>query len=530
MSEKNTLSGVLKMDPALDTVALLRKVKEPLALLNTNGTATLAPAGTPWDALAAYAPAVQLESLGDPSFRSDFGLRYACLSGSMANGIASAALAIALGKAGMLGFYGTGGVPLPEVEKALDEMQAALGVDGPYGFNLLNNPTDPAHEEALVDLYLARKVRLVEASAYLRVTAPLVRYRLHGIHRAADGTVVAPNRIIAKVSRAELAAHFFAPAPERVVKQLVEKGVLTAEQAELARAVPMAQDITVEADSGGHTDNRPAMVVLGSLAALAREKKAEYSYTVPLRVGLAGGLGTPAATAAAFAMGAAYIMLGSISQACVESGTADIVRTLLAQAKSTDVAMAPSAVLFEIGGQVQVLKRGTMFAMRANKLNDLYRGCASMEDIPEADRKMLEEKMFREPLDTVWAKTKAFFTERDPKAIEKAERDPKAKMALVFRAYLGQSSRWARAGEADRQDDYQIWCGPAMGAFNEWTAGTFLEPVENRRAAVVALNLMYGAAVTLRLESLRTQGVSGLPGLECIEPLTQEQIEGHLAD
>ena len=48
-------------------------------------------------------------------------------------------------------------------------------------------------------------------------------------------------------------------------------------------------------------------------------------------------------------------------------------------------------------------------------------------------------------------------------------------MALVFRWYLGQSSRWANAGEPTRKLDYQVWCGPAMGAFNEWAKGSFLE-------------------------------------------------------
>ena len=53
-------------------------------------------------------------------------------------------------------------------------------------------------------------------------------------------------------------------------------------------------------------------------------------------------------------------------------------------------------------------------------------------------------------------------------------------MALVFRWYLGQSSSWANAGEPSRTVDYQIWCGPAMAAFNEWVRGSFLEQPENR--------------------------------------------------
>jgi trans-AT polyketide synthase, acyltransferase and oxidoreductase domains len=53
-------------------------------------------------------------------------------------------------------------------------------------------------------------------------------------------------------------------------------------------------------------------------------------------------------------------------------------------------------------------------------------------------------------------------------------------MALVFRWYLGQSSRWANAGEPTRKLDYQVWRGPSMGAFNEWVKGSCLEPPPNR--------------------------------------------------
>ena len=84
-------------------------------------------------------------------------------------------------------------------------------------------------------------------------------------------------------------------------------------------------------------------------------------------------------------------------------------------------------------------------------------------------------------------------------------------MALVFRWYLGLSSRWANAGEPTRQLDYQVWCGPAMGAFNEWSKGSFLEPPANRGVVAVALNLLYGACLQLRREALRQQGVT-LPG------------------
>ncbi len=40
----------------------------------------------------------------------------------------------------------------------------------------------------------------------------------------------------------------------------------------------MADDITVEADSGGHTDNRPLVCVLPSIIALRDEIQAKYHY------------------------------------------------------------------------------------------------------------------------------------------------------------------------------------------------------------------------------------------------------------
>ena len=116
-----------------------------------------------------------------------------------------------------------------------------------------------------------------------------MKYRVDGIRREADGRIVTPNHVVAKVSRVEVASKFMAPAPERYVRDLVEKGFLTAAQAELAKQVPVAQDITVEADSGGHTDNRPAVTLLPTILALRDRLQAQYRYPVRLRVGQAVG-------------------------------------------------------------------------------------------------------------------------------------------------------------------------------------------------------------------------------------------------
>ena len=146
--------------------------------------------------------------------------------------------------------------------------------------------------------------------------------------------------------------------------------------------MPVADDITVEADSGGHTDNRPAITLLPTILALRDRLQKQFQYATPPRVGLAGGIATPASVAAAFAMGAAYVVTGSVNQACVESGSSDAVRKMLAEAGQADVTMAPAADMFEMGVKVQVLKRGTMFAMRAAKLYELYRAYPELGSDP----------------------------------------------------------------------------------------------------------------------------------------------------
>ena len=68
-----------------------------------------------------------------------------------------------------------------------------------------------------------------------------------------------------------------------------------------------------------------------------------------------------------------------------------------------------------------------------------------------------------------------------------------------------------------------MWCGPAMGAFNEWAKGSFLERPENRRVVTVARNLLHGAAVATRVHWLACQGVALPAGVARVAP--REDLE-----
>jgi trans-AT polyketide synthase/acyltransferase/oxidoreductase domain-containing protein len=196
-----------------------------------------------------------------------------------------------------------------------------------------------------------------------------------------------------------------------------------------------------------------------------------------------------------------------VNQLAIESGTSDAARAMLALAGLADVTMAPAADMFELGIEVQVLRRGTLFAQRAKRLYELYREYPSLDALPAETRQKLEREILRASVDEIWRECEVFWSAREPAQLERAARDPHHRMALVFRWYLGNSNRWAREGAANRQQDYQIWCGPATGAFNAWAAGTRLAEASERTVAAIGLNLLAGAVRLTRAHHLRTAGV-----------------------
>ena len=462
-------------------------------------------------------PPISVAQLGDPEFLRFHGVKYAYKTGAMANGIASEELVIAMGQAGLIGSFGAAGLVPARVKAAIERIQTALP-NGPAAYNLIHSPNEENLERSAVELFLQHNVTTVEASAFLGLTPHIVRYRAAGLSVDGAGNIQIKNKVIAKISRREVATKFMQPAPARILQPLVAQGLITAEQAQLAQQVPMADDITVEADSGGHTDNRPLVCMLPSMIALRDEIQVQYNYARPIRVGAAGGISTPESALAAFMMGAAYIVTGSVNQGCIEAGASDYTKKLLAQAEMADVIMAPAADMFEMGVKLQVLKRGTMFAMRAQKLYDLYQAYDSIDDIPTDEREKLEKQVFKASLEEIWQGCVDFFNERDPEQLVRAQGNPKRKMALIFRWYLGLSSRWSNVGEAGRQMDYQIWCGPSMGAFNDWVRGTYLEQPGNRLAVDVAEHIMRGAAYLYRLQNLKMNGVALPPQFSNYRP------------
>lgn len=201
----------------------------------------------------------------------------------------------------------------------------------------------------------------------------------------------------------------------------------------------MADDITVEADSGGHTDNRPLVCLLPSMIALRDELQATYGYATPVRIA-AGGISTAKSILGAFMMGAAYVVTGSINHASVEAGTSPQVKQLLAQAAATDV-MASRRRHVRDGHAGAGAQTRHALPMRARSFYEFLCSLRQHRSAAGGRARAVGDARLQRSLDAVGRLHHILQHARSRTAC-RAAGDPKRKMALIFRWYLGLATRW----------------------------------------------------------------------------------------
>ncbi len=444
---------------------------------------------------------VSVSSLGSAAFKKDYVVDLPYYAGGMYRGISSVALVTAMAQKNILSFYGSGGLSQDRIITDVKLLRKAL-VGKSFGVNFLHYPYDPARELELIKVLMREGITLIEASAFIGITEALVLFRLSAVYKSDNGRVKSANRIIAKVSRPETARLFCSPAPISLVNRLLASGLLTVEQARLSNAIAMADDICIECDSAGHTDQGQQQILFPTIAR-QRDEAVKQIPGCSVRLGLAGGIGTPEAAATAFLLGADFIATGSVNQCTVEAAISDQAKTMLGSAGVNDTAYVPAGDMFEVGAKVQVLKKGVFFPARANKLYDLYKLYDSLNDIPVRELEQIEGKYFKKSLETVFEDLKQ---KRSAEEIQKAMTSGKYKMAMIFKEYFKQSTAFAVKGDPQNLVDYQIHCGPALGAFNAWVAGSPLADWRNRHADDIASLLTMGAANYINKQTLHLQG------------------------
>jgi len=434
------------------------------------------------------------ESLGCDDYKRRHGINYAYATGGMYHGIASKELVTAMANNGFMGFFGAGGLSLEKIEEAIVFLKNQVNGTN-YGINILYNHIVSAKESAIVDLLLKHGIRNVEAASFALITSEIVRYRLSGIFREEDGTVTTINNVMAKVSRIEVARAFMSPCPENIIEQLLKQGKISVNEAAMSREIPVANEICVEAESAGHTDRRPANIVLPTIIKLRDALTLKYEYGEKICVGSAGGIGTPESAAAAYVMGADFILTGSINQCTTESGTHSFVKEMLSKMGTEDTEFTPTGDMFETDAKIQVLRKGLLFPVRAKKLHSLYNKYNSLNELSAEENDALINKIFNgKSFDEVFDEAKTYFPKE---LVEKAELDPKVRMGLIFKVYFYLSIKNAYSGNIAEKINFQIHTGPAMGAFNDYIEGTELEEYTKRSAPKIAKRLMEDAALKL---------------------------------
>lgn len=381
------------------------------------------------------------------AFLQRVGARRPWVVGGMAHGIGGVELVTEAARAGCLAFYGAAGLEVARVVADLDRLDPAL----PVGLNLAHH--SPTHDAALLDAARRRGLRAVEVSGALRPTAELVAHRF--------AQTPAPRFVLAKVSRTRAVHAWMAPPTARVLRDAVQRGLITEPDAERAAHTPCADALVLEGDSGGHTDRRAWLPMLADAQAQRRDR--------PVWIGVAGGFGTPSAVRAALAAGADFVLGGSVHQTCVESAVRPDVRTWLEDAGTEDFAYAPSAVWFGTPARVQVLARPTPFAAHADRLERIWRERGD-QPLSGADRTFVED-LLGCPIHEAWMGVRDWASMHDPSLLAATTTD-RARLALVCRGWLASCSR--RALVDDGRPDVQVWSGPAAAALNHRSAGTAL--------------------------------------------------------
>lgn len=384
-------------------------------------------------------------TLGGEGVRAGYGIRYAYLAGALGHGVSGPDMLLRLAGAGLFGFLGTTGRTLAEVDADLRVLTATLGTGG-WGVNLPAGVADADWTNQLVDLALRHGARYADAPGLAGPTAELVRWRYTGARTTADGDCRVPRRLLVKAGRADRAEAFLRPAPDALIDRLRATGALTDEEAACAARVPVASEVCAEADSGWLAGGVSSATLLPSILASRDAASARHGHHV--HIGASGGLGTPEAVAAAFLIGAEFVLTGSINQCTPQARTSDAARTLLATLGPDDTTLVPGAEPLALGGQSRVVRRGTLFPTRA------------------AAR---------------WRRRQL-----GAGAVGSAGDDDRAYHAATIRA--------AVTGDERHRLEYQIPCGPAMGAFNRYATRAGLSDWRDRHVELLAESLMTGAA------------------------------------
>lgn len=439
--------------------------------------------------------------LGDMEFSKRYQTKYNYVIGGMCNGIAGVQLVSSACNHGILSFLGTTGLAISKVEQMIQETRQNTNSDTLFGINITQDYFQTDRQRELFELCKRQEVPVVEISGFMSPTKELVLYKAKGL-RLDDNHKVQGNAIIAKISNSLTAKEFLSPAPVEILDQLREESLITTEEYELAKKVPVVDDICIVGDCAYETDRGNLISILPEVLEMRQKIMSSHALLQQARVGVAGGIGSKRAAVAMFLMGADFILTGSVNECTKEANLPNGVKDMLAEITVNDVTYVPSERLFELNKLVQVVKKGIFFPSRANILKSVYDVTDSVEAIPESMKVYIEHKILRTDFTTFYQQIEQ---DLDDVQLKLAQSNEKYKMALVFKRYLRDSFQRTLQGNDDANEivDYEIYCSAALGSLNEQLSGTPLEQWNLRTVSDIADFIMNGAYEIVTNKQLR---------------------------
>lgn len=422
-------------------------------------------------------------------FNIEYGLKYPYLAGGMERGISSKEMVVKCGKDNILSFLGTKRMDIEKVKQSIIYIKERLSKGEPFGVNITYDSFDTELAPKVIDLCLEYNVKNVEVSGYYDIPNYIIRYKLKNIKQEKN-KVICDNKVFLKVDRLSDIDRWIGTISEKVLNSLLEDNFITNEEKMLSKCISIIDALTIKCEVGGNQNRNDILNTLPMAIKIRDSQVKEHSYDNNIYVGASGNIGTPEAVAIAFILGADYVVTGSINQCSVEADCSDSIKDLLQQARIEDTIYVPDAEKFEIGGKVQVLKRGVMFPSRANKLYELYKYYDSYYQIDEKSRKHIEKNYFMKTFNEYYEECKKSLSSEKIDIIEK---DEKKKMALVFKTYLMEAALYGQKGIEEQRMNFEIYCSPALGAFNEYCKGGELDNWRKRSVTKIAEALMCDA-------------------------------------
>ena len=122
-----------------DTIIENPRLPVSLALSEDEITVCATPTGAALDTVTL--PPIYPEWLGDRAFSGTHGSRFNYVVGEMARGITTPRMVVAAVRAGCVGFYGSAGLPIDEIECGLRLIKSELPAgQTAWGANLIHTP------------------------------------------------------------------------------------------------------------------------------------------------------------------------------------------------------------------------------------------------------------------------------------------------------------------------------------------------------------------------------------------------------